>query len=154
MPVAAIGIGSNEGDAAAHVRRAFDRLTELGTILARSPLYQTAPWGVTGQPPFVNAAATLETTLSPRDLLTALKRIETEEGRIPTYRWGPRSLDLDILTYADQRIDDPDLVVPHARLHERAFALIPLAAIDPRYADLRDALPPGERASVVELTPQ
>jgi 2-amino-4-hydroxy-6-hydroxymethyldihydropteridine diphosphokinase len=154
VPTAAVGIGSNVGDAAAHVRRAFVRLAEVGNVVARSPLYRSAPWGVTDQPPFVNAVALLETTLSPRALLEALKALEREEGRVPTYRWGPRVLDLDILTYGDERVDEPDLVVPHARLYERAFALVPLAEIDPRWSAARDALPPGERAAVVELAPQ
>jgi 2-amino-4-hydroxy-6-hydroxymethyldihydropteridine diphosphokinase len=150
VPRAAIGIGSNIGDAAAAVRRAFVRLAELGSVSARSPLYRSVPWGVTDQDPFVNAAALLDTELGPRDLLVALKRIEAEEGRVATYRWGPRVLDLDILTYGDERIDEPDLIVPHPRLHERAFALVPLADIDARFAAQRDALPPGERAAVVE----
>lgn len=150
-PRAAIGIGSNAGDAAANVRLAFERLAELGTVVARSPLYRTAPWGVVDQAPFVNAAAALDTALDPRALLAALKRIESEQGRVATFRWGPRVLDLDILTYGDVRLDAPDLVIPHARLHERAFALVPLAAIDASFAGLRDALPPGERAAVVEL---
>jgi 2-amino-4-hydroxy-6-hydroxymethyldihydropteridine diphosphokinase len=150
VALAAIGIGSNVGDAAAAVRSAFVRLAELGTVRARSPLYRSAPWGVTDQDPFVNAAAMLDTELRPRDLLAALKRIETEEGRVATYRWGPRVLDLDILTYGDQRVDEPDLIIPHPRLHERAFALVPLADIDARFAAQRDALPPGERAAVVE----
>jgi len=154
MPVAAIGIGSNTGDAAAHVRRAFERLAELGTVLTRSRLYRTRPWGVTEQDPFVNAAVALDTVLDPRALLAALKRIEAEEGRVATFRWGPRVLDLDILTYGDVRLDEPGLLIPHARLHERAFALVPLAEIDPSFAGLRDALPPGERAAVVELAPQ
>ena len=154
MPVAAIGIGSNEGDAEANVRSAFDRLAETGTVLARSSLYRTVPWGVTGQPPFVNAAALVDTALDPRALLAALKRIETEAGRVATFRWGPRVLDLDILVYGDARLAGPELTIPHARLHERAFALVPLAEIDARYAGLRDALPPGERAGVVELAPR
>ena len=154
MTVAAIGIGSNAADARARVRDAFDRLADLGTVVARSPLYRTEPWGVTDQPAFVNAAASLDTALAPRALLGELKRIEDEAGRVPTYRWGPRVLDLDILTYGELRVDEPDLVIPHARLRERAFALVPLAEIDPRYAELRDALPPGERAGVVELPPQ
>lgn len=153
MPVASIGIGSNAGDAAAHVRGAFERLAQAGTVVARSPLYRTQPWGVTDQPAFVNAAAALDTALGPRDLLAALKRIEAQAGRVATFRWGPRVLDLDILVYDDLRLDEPDLVIPHARLRERAFALVPLADVDPRYAGLRDALPPGERAAVVELTP-
>lgn len=151
---AAVGIGSNVGDAAANVRRAFERLGEVGTVVARSRLYRTPPWGLADQAPFVNAAALVETALDPRALLAALKRIEVEEGRVVTVRWGPRVLDLDILAYGDVRLDDPDLVIPHVRLHERAFALVPLAEIDPRYVALRDALPPGERAAVVELAPQ
>lgn len=154
MPVAAIGIGSNSEDAEAHVRRAFDLLAETGTVLARSSLYHTAPWGVTEQPPFVNAAALVETALEPHALLAALQRIETEAGRVATYRWGPRVLDLDILAYDGARVAEADLTIPHARLHERAFALVPLAEIDPRYAALRDALPPGERAGVVEREPR
>jgi 2-amino-4-hydroxy-6-hydroxymethyldihydropteridine diphosphokinase len=149
--VAAIGIGSNAPDAEAHVRAAFERLGAAGAVLARSPLYRTEPWGVRDQPAFVNAAALLDTALAPRALLVALKKIERDAGRVPTYRWGPRVLDLDILTYGDARVDDADLVVPHPRLHERAFALVPLAAIDPRFAPARDALPPGDRATVVEL---
>jgi 2-amino-4-hydroxy-6-hydroxymethyldihydropteridine diphosphokinase len=154
MALAAIGIGSNVGDAAGTVRRAFVRLAELGQVVATSALYTTPPWGVTEQDPFVNAAALLETALAPRSLLHALKRLEAEAGRVATYRWGPRVLDLDILAYGDQRVAEPDLVVPHARLRERAFALVPLAEIDPRWAAARDALPPGERAGVVELEPR
>jgi 2-amino-4-hydroxy-6-hydroxymethyldihydropteridine diphosphokinase len=154
MALAAIGIGSNVGDAAAHVRRAFERLGEAGTVAARSSLYRSAPWGVTDQPPFVNAAALVETALDPRALLVALKRIEADEGRVETSRWGPRVLDLDILAYGEERVDEPGLTIPHARLRERAFALVPLAEVDPRWIPLRDALPPGERATVVELDPR
>ena len=154
MSLAAIGIGSNVGDSVAVVRRAFARLAELGTVRATSPLYRSAPWGVTDQPAFVNAAVLLETELRPRALLDALKGIEHDEGRVETYRWGPRVLDLDILTYGDERVEESDLVIPHARLRERAFALVPLAAIDPRWIPARDALPPGERDTVVELAPQ
>ena len=154
MPVAAIGIGSNSGDAEANVRRAFERLGETGTVLARSSLYHTAPWGVTSQAAFVNAAALVDTVLAPHALLAALQRIEAEAGRVTTFRWGPRVLDLDILAYDEARVADPGLTIPHARLHERAFALVPLAEIDPRFAALRDALPPGERAGVVELEPR
>ena len=150
MTRAAIGIGSNAGDAAANVRGAFDRLSTLGTDAARSALYRSAPWGVVAQPPFVNAAALLDTALAPLALLDALKAIEREAGRVPTYRWGPRVLDLDILTYGDERVDEPELTIPHPRLHQRAFALVPLAEIDPRFAPARDALPPGELAGVVE----
>jgi 2-amino-4-hydroxy-6-hydroxymethyldihydropteridine diphosphokinase len=154
MAVAAIGIGSNSGDAEAQVLLAFDRLAETGAVLARSSLYRTAPWGVTDQPPFVNAAALVDTALEPHALLAALQRIEKQAGRATTRRWGPRVLDLDILAYEGVRLDEPGLTIPHARLRERAFALVPLAEIDPRYAPVRDALPPGERAGVVELEPR
>jgi 2-amino-4-hydroxy-6-hydroxymethyldihydropteridine diphosphokinase len=154
VPVAAIGIGSNAGDAEDNVRRAFDRLAELGTVRARSSLYRTAPWGVAEQEPFINAAALVDTVLAPAALLAALKAIEAEEGRVVTFRWGPRVLDLDILVYGDLHIDGADLTIPHPRLHERAFALVPLAEIDPRFAAQRDALPPGERAGVVEVSAQ
>jgi 2-amino-4-hydroxy-6-hydroxymethyldihydropteridine diphosphokinase len=154
MPVAAIGIGSNSDDAEANVRRAFERLAETGTVLARSSLYHTAPWGVTAQAPFVNAAALVDTVLDPHALLAMLQRIEIEAGRVRTFRWGPRVLDLDILAYDDAHVAEAGLTIPHARLHERAFALVPLAEIDPRYAALRDGLSPGERAGVVELGPR
>ncbi|MDP9105120.1 MAG: 2-amino-4-hydroxy-6-hydroxymethyldihydropteridine diphosphokinase [Candidatus Eremiobacteraeota bacterium] len=154
MPVAAIGIGSNAGDPEANVRHAFERLGEVGTVLARSALYRTAPWGVSDQPDFVNAAALVETALDPFGLLAALQRIEADAGRVTTYRWGPRVLDLDILAYEGAQLAGPELTIPHARLRERAFALVPLAEIDARYAGLRDALPPGERAGVVELGPR
>jgi 2-amino-4-hydroxy-6-hydroxymethyldihydropteridine diphosphokinase len=151
MPVAAIGIGSNSGDAEANVRRAFELLAETGTVLARSSLYHTAPWGVAAQPPFVNAAALVDTVLEPHALLAMLQRIEAEAGRVTTFRWGPRVLDLDILAYDDVLMDGDGLTIPHPRLNERAFALVPLAEIDPRYAVLRDALSPGELAGVVAL---
>ncbi len=151
MPIAAIGIGSNRGDAEANVRAAFGLLARAGAVRARSSLYRSAPWGVVDQPPFVNAAALVDTTLDPHALLAVLKRIEVEAGRVTTFRWGPRVLDLDILAYAGVSLAAPDLTIPHPRLRERAFALVPLAEIDPGYAPLRDALPPGERAGVVEL---
>jgi 2-amino-4-hydroxy-6-hydroxymethyldihydropteridine diphosphokinase len=150
MPRAAIGIGSNAGDAVANVRRAIGELARVGAIVARSGLYRTVPWGVTEQAPFVNAAVLVDTELEPLALLAALKAIESEAGRTVTYRWGPRVLDLDILTYDDRRIEEPGLTIPHPRLLERAFALVPLAEIDPRFVVQRDALAPGERAGVVE----
>jgi len=150
MVRAAIGIGSNAATADAIVRAALDDLAEVGTLAACSKLYRTLPWGVIDQPPFVNAAALIDTELAPHTLLAALKAMEVRAGRVPTYRWGPRVLDLDILTYGDESIDEADLVVPHPRLLERAFVLVPLAEIDARFASARDALAPGERAGVVE----
>jgi 2-amino-4-hydroxy-6-hydroxymethyldihydropteridine diphosphokinase len=151
MARAQIGIGANLGDAAATVRFALGALDRFGRIAAASSLFRTPAWGVTEQPDFVNAAATLETDLGPYDLLAALKALEAEIGRVPSFRWGPRTIDLDILDYEDVRLDDPLLTIPHARLHERAFALVPLAQIAPAYAALRDALPAAERATVIEI---
>ena len=121
MARAAIGIGSNDGDAEANVRDAFIELQSLGTLEARSSLYRTKAWGVTDQPDFYNAAAIVETNLEPHDLLRELKRIEREMGRTTTYRWGPRVIDLDILTYDDVRLDESDLQIPHALMNQRAF---------------------------------
>lgn len=130
------------------MRAAIASLAELGTVLACSRLYRTKAWGRTDQPDFCNAAAILETNLAPRELLAALKKLEHELGRVPSERWGPRALDLDILYYDESRIDEPGLQIPHPRLLERAFALVPLAEIDERYAADAAKLPPAERASV------
>lgn len=134
MTLAYIGIGSNQGDPAANVDAALARLAELGTVVKRSRPYRTKPWGVTDQPDFVNAVVALETDLGARPLLEGLKRIERELGRVATYRWGPRVIDLDILTYGEEDIDEPDLVVPHPRMTERTFVLAPLAEIDASFA--------------------
>ncbi|MGH7714838.1 MAG: 2-amino-4-hydroxy-6-hydroxymethyldihydropteridine diphosphokinase [Vulcanimicrobiaceae bacterium] len=151
MSLARIGIGANLGDAVGMVRMAIGSLGRYGTVVRASSLYRSKPWGVTDQPVFINAAILLETELTPRELLGELKGLEMELGREPSYRWGPRAIDLDILTYDDWSVDEPDLVVPHPRLHERAFALIPLAEIDPTYAPARDALPQKDRDSVTPL---
>ncbi len=152
MTRVAIGIGSNLGDAPANVRAAFDALGQLGDVVARSHLYKTKPWGKTDQPDFCNAVAIVETSLGPGALLDALKALESKMGRVPGERWGPRLIDLDILTYGEERIDEPDLVVPHPRLHQRGFALVPLAEVDPAHAAALAGLPPGERESVALMS--
>ena len=151
MALARIGLGSNEGNPAAYVEAALVALARYGRVVARSSLYATKAWGVTEQPDFLNAAALLETELAPRDLLAALKVLEVELGRVATFRWGPRAIDLDILAYDDLVLREPDLVIPHERLHERAFALAPLAEIDASFAALLDALPASERAAVQRI---
>lgn len=127
--VAYIGIGSNLGDAAGNVRRAISALNDAGCVRRTSALYRTQPWGRAAQPAFVNAVARLDTLLCARALLETLKRIEVRLGRRPTYRWGPRVIDLDLLLYDDVRIDEPGLVIPHPRLAERAFVIVPLAEV-------------------------
>ncbi|MFN2459343.1 MAG: 2-amino-4-hydroxy-6-hydroxymethyldihydropteridine diphosphokinase [Candidatus Velthaea sp.] len=148
---ARIGIGSNAGEPAALVAAAFAALGRLGTVAARSSLYRTKAWGVRAQPDFVNAAALLETALEPHALLRELKRIESTLGRVATFRWGPRVIDLDILAYNDVRLSDDVLTIPHRHLAERAFALVPLAEIDPAFAPMLAALPPGAHAEVEKL---
>jgi len=148
MARAGIGLGSNLGDPAANVLAGIDALAETGTVLARSRLYRTKPWGRREQPDFCNAAAIVETALSPHDLLNRLKDLERRLGRTQTERWGPRAIDFDILFYDELHVDEPGLQIPHPRLRERAFVLVPLAEIDERYAADAAKLPPAERASV------
>jgi 2-amino-4-hydroxy-6-hydroxymethyldihydropteridine diphosphokinase len=133
MARAFVGVGANLGDAAGEVEAAIGALGRLPrTRLVRaSSLYRSAPLGYAEQPDFINAAALLETELPARALLQALQGIEDRAGRRRTFRDAPRVLDLDLLLYDDQVIDAPDLVLPHPRLHERAFALAPLVEIDP-----------------------
>jgi len=143
-----VGIGTNLGDRIANIERALEATSALGAIVRQSSIYRTKPWGNPNQPWFANVVILLETKLSPRDLLAALQRVEKNMGRAETERWGPRVIDLDLLLYDDLEIDEPDLRVPHAHLHERAFVLVPLAEIDGRFRELRDALPPVERMGV------
>lgn len=152
MSRAFIALGSNAGDPRLNVELGFEALAAIGSVLQRSSLYRTPPWGKTDQPDFVNAVALVETTLRPRELLDALKAAERRLGRTPGERWGPRVIDLDLLTYDDATIDEPDLHVPHAELHRRGFVLVPLAEIDSSYAALRDALDAREREGIVRLT--
>jgi len=149
---AAIGIGSNVGFPERNVRAAMRALDRAGNVVARSHLYRTKPWGRVDQPDFCNAVALVDTELSPRELLEVLKRLERELGRVPGDRWGPRLIDLDILLYGDCQIDESGLTVPHPRLHERAFALIPLAEVDGRYVQAVAGLPPEERESVALMS--
>ena len=132
---AAVGLGGNLGDAAATLHEAMLALDGLPDtrLLRASRLYRTPAWGNIAQPEFVNAAALLQTQLEARDLLDALLDIERIFGRDrgAGERWGPRTLDLDLLLYGDATIDEPGLRVPHPHLHERAFALLPLAEIAP-----------------------
>ena len=132
---ACIGLGANLGDAAAAVQSALQALDALPKtrLLRASRLYRTPAWGKTDQPAFVNAAALVETTLPARDLLDHMLSIERDFGRDRTgvERWSARTLDLDLLLYGDAVIDEPGLHVPHPHLHERAFALVPLAEIAP-----------------------
>ena len=134
MPIAYVGLGSNLADPCAQIERALQNLARMpqSRLLQRSRLYRSVPWGVLDQPEFVNAAAAIETGLSPRELMQAMLAIEREAGRDRSgERWGPRILDLDLLLYDALALDEPALRVPHPHLHERAFVLLPLAEIAP-----------------------
>lgn len=149
MTVAFIGVGSNVGDRLNFCRAGVGALGEWPgiSVIAVSGLYETSPLGGPPQRSFVNCVAKAETSLTPRELLHAAKAVEQRLGREPSsIRWGPRVVDLDILLYGEEKVNDPDLTIPHARLQERRFALVPLVEVDPeaadpwgmRYADLVD----------------
>lgn len=128
-----LGLGSNLGDRAAHLDEAVRRLAAhpLVRVLRRSRTVESAPWGVTDQPAFLNTVVEIETTLSPEALLDLAKSIEREMGRRPTRRWGPRLIDIDLLVYDAVRMQTPRLTLPHAHLLERPFAWELLAELAP-----------------------
>lgn len=128
-----LALGTNLGDRPANLRAALAALEPRVRIEAESRIYETPPWGFLDQPAFLNMALRAETDLSPADLLTFLKTLETDLGRAPTFRNGPRLIDIDILFYDDLVLDTPPLVIPHPRLHERDFVLVPLADIAPDF---------------------
>ena len=135
MPRAFIAFGGNVGDARTTIARAIAAFCDGRhvTLTARSSDYRTPPWGVTEQPPFVNACIAVDTRLSPRGLLDRAHEVERAFGRDRhrETRWGPRPLDIDILTYDDVTLDEPMLTLPHPRLFDRAFVLVPLVEIAP-----------------------
>jgi 2-amino-4-hydroxy-6-hydroxymethyldihydropteridine diphosphokinase len=143
-----IGIGTNLGNRLENVDRAVAALRELGTLRTQSSLYRTAPWGNRRQPWFLNAVVLLETALSPHDVLERLQAIEATMGRERAAAWGPRVIDLDLLLYDDLEIAMPDLKIPHPRMNERAFVLVPLSEIDASFEALRDTLQRSELAGV------
>lgn len=135
MNSAYIGLGSNLQEPQAQIERALHGLDRLPTthLLRCSNLYKTPPWGMLDQPDFVNAVAEIETQLEPRELLDALLALEQQAGRVrEEARWGPRVLDLDILLYANCVLNEPGLQLPHPRLHERAFVLLPFSELMPK----------------------
>lgn len=133
MTSAVLGLGGNIGDTRKEMSSALSRLAlNPGiSVTAVSALYLTPPWGKTDQAPFLNAAARIETSLSPRALLNTILAVERDLGRERVERWGPRTIDIDILLYGSVDIDEPRLHIPHPRLKERAFALVPLIDVMP-----------------------
>ena len=132
MPIIAyIGVGSNVGDRKDNCRKAIELLRETGRVLGISSLYHTEPVGYKEQEDFINAVVSIETDLSATELLDACHVIEGRLGRKRTLRWGPRTIDLDILLYGDQIMNQPHLIIPHPLMATRKFVLAPLAEIAP-----------------------
>ena len=131
MARAAIGLGSNLGDRSRHINDAVSALASLGTLVRVSSLYETAPIGGPEQGPYLNAVVVIDTEMPARELLEQCLEIERAAGRERRERWGPRTLDLDLLLYGDEIIGDDGLVVPHPRMTERRFVLDPLLEVWP-----------------------
>lgn len=149
MARAFLGLGSNLGERLETLQRAVDLLTGRGVRVIRSSrVYETDPVGGPPQPDYLNAVIEVETELSPRELLQACIAVEELLGREREVRWGPRTADMDILTFDDRVMDEPDLQIPHPRMHERAFVMIPLLELDPD-----PPLPGGRTASALRLDP-
>jgi 2-amino-4-hydroxy-6-hydroxymethyldihydropteridine diphosphokinase len=161
MAEALLALGGNVGDVRVTLARAIAMLCERGDIrlIARSSDYLTPPWGVEDQPPFVNLCVAVDTTLTPQALLARAQAVERAFGRdrVHEQRWGPRTLDIDILAYDDLVLNEPDLTLPHPRLNERAFVLVPLAEIAPTriIAGVRvdDALARLDNTGIKKLPP-
>jgi 2-amino-4-hydroxy-6-hydroxymethyldihydropteridine diphosphokinase len=141
-----LGIGSNLGDRVGRLQLAVDQLAAAPgvTVVAVSPVYETAPVGGPEQPDYLNAVVAVDTARSARELLELAHTVEAAAARVRDVRWGPRTLDVDVLLVGDEHVDDPDLTVPHPRMTERAFVVVPLADLDPSW---RGRIP-ADRASV------
>ena len=140
-----IALGSNIGDRYRNLQMSLYRMEEHITIVEKSSIYETPPWGVTEQPAFLNQVVRATTLLTPTNLLGLLKHIEYEMGRVETIRYGPRLIDLDILLYDEIQLNQTNLTIPHAQMRQRAFVLVPLADIAP------DLIIPGEERSVCQF---
>jgi len=161
MTQAWLALGGNVGDSRAILDRAVTMLCdgEAVQLTARSADYSTPPWGVEDQAPFVNLCIAVETALSPQDLLARAHEVERALGRdrAKEQRWGPRTADIDIIAYGDLTLDDGTLTLPHPRLFERAFVLVPLAEIAPELkigVRVKDAAAKFDAAGVEKLPPR
>ncbi len=133
MPAVYLSLGTNIGDRLANLRAAVRALDDMPgvRVTAQSRIYETPAWGYEDQAAFLNMAVRVETEIEPAALLAKLKELERELGRTPSFHWGPRLIDMDILFYGEQIVTTPELVIPHPRLQERAFVLVPLVDIAP-----------------------
>jgi len=135
MATVFLALGSNVGDSEQLIKRAVELLGVSVHKITQAPMYTSKAFGVTDQPDFFNTALRGETDLAPLELLEFVKGVEAKVGRVKRYRWGPREIDIDIIFYDDQVINDPGLTIPHAGLRERDFVLRPLNDIEPGYID-------------------
>jgi 2-amino-4-hydroxy-6-hydroxymethyldihydropteridine diphosphokinase len=145
-----LSLGTNLGDRRAQLTAALRALAGALTITDISPVYETAPWGEPDQPPFLNLCLRAESSLSPRRVLALTQQVERDLGRRPTYRWGPRLIDIDLLAYDDLVLEDDSLNVPHPHLAERAFVLVPWAAIAPEWRHPQTGRSVREMAQAVD----
>ncbi len=128
-----LALGTNLGDRLANLHAAIEAMSPEIKVIVESKVYETPPWGIENQPEFLNMAAKCETAFEPEPLLKRLKQLEVQLGREQSFRWGPRLIDIDILFYDDLLLESESLTIPHPRLHERAFVLMPLADIAPDF---------------------
>jgi len=148
MTLAYLGLGSNLGNRERNLAEARRLLSRFGaTVLRQSGIHETEPFGVTDQPRFLNQVVEVEWPQGPRELLEAVKAVESAVGRTPTYRWGPREIDVDILLFGRDRVDEPDLVIPHPGLFEREFVIKPLEELRPDLSRRVPATPRRPRQS-------
>ena len=144
-----LGLGSNLGDRMANLGEATALLSDPGVlaVVRTSSIYETAPWGYTKQPDFLNCVVEIETRLPPMTLLKRIQKVEQDIGRLPSWRYGPRLIDVDILLYGDLclQLSEPDLTIPHPMMDQRAFVLIPLAEI------AGEALHPEQHRAISDL---
>ena len=128
-----LALGTNLGDRPGNLQNAIAGLPPVVTVLESSPVYETLPWGVTDQPAFLNMVIKAETHSEPLELMKHLKLLETRLGRLPSIRYGPRLIDIDLLFYDDLILNTAELTIPHPNLHERAFVLVPLSDLAPEF---------------------
>lgn len=152
MSLIYLSLGSNLNDRFANLRRAIDELQQYVTVTAISPVFATAPWGDTDQPPFLNTCVAVVSDLSPHEILHRAKQIERKMGREKTRHWGPRLIDIDILFYDKMIVQDDELTIPHPHIAERAFVLAPLAVLIPDFRHPQTGLSVREMLEQVDLS--
>ncbi len=148
MTIAVIGLGSNIGQLDLQINQAIMGLGQIGKLVARSRIFHTKPWGVVNQPDFYNAVAGIDVEVSSYELLNLLQQLEKELGRKPTYKWGPRVIDLDIIFYGTDAVNTSTLKIPHPYWYKRAFVIIPLMDLSLDFAKLLAFVPKNDTDAI------